>query len=217
MAEVAETPQRPRVLRPQPVATSDAAAPAAAASGSSARPHRLDAEDTGRRRSGWFDRGSRSRRLVAASLAAAVVAVGALAVRTVQLEQLRDTETAQAQTLSELISELGEPGSRYALLADAGTGATVAAVIVDDGQRQVYSVSLPANAPDSVYVAWGLPAEGAPVPLGTFDVARAEEGPLPVGSATEGESYPQYAVSIEPGRVAPASPSTVVASGQVTI
>lgn len=215
MAEVAETPQRPHVLRPLPPqpAPSDAPEPA-----TTPRLHRLDAEDAGSVRRGWFGPRSRGRRLVAASLAvAAAISIGALVVRTNQLEQQRDAESAQAQSLSQLISELGEPDSRYALLSDANTGATVAAVLVDDGQRQVYSVALPANAPDTVYVAWGLTAGGEAVPLGAFDVARTEEGPLPVGPADEAEDFPQYAVSIEPGRVAPTTPTVVVASGQVAV
>ena len=215
MAEVAETPQRPHVLRPLPPqpAPSDVPEPATAA-----RLHRLDAEDAGSVRRGWFGQGSRSRRLVAASLAvAAAISIGALVVRTNQLEQQRDAESAQAQSLSRLITELGEPDSRYALLADATTGATVAAVLVADGERQVYSVALPANGANSVYVAWGLTARGEAVPLGTFDVARTEEGPLPVGPAGEAEDFPQYAVSIEPGRVAPTTPTVVVASGAVAV
>lgn len=220
MAEVAETPQRPHVLRPRPPqpAVPDAPEPAASEPATAPRLHRLDAEDAGSARRGFFGPGSRGRRLVAATLAvAAAVAIGALTVRTNQLEQQRDAESAQAQSLSQLLSELGEPDSRYALLADANTGATVAAVLVDDGQRQVYSVALPANTPESVYVAWGLTAGGEAVPLGTFDVARTEEGPLPVGQAGEAEDFPQYAVSIEPGRVAPTTPTTVVAVGQVAV
>ena len=119
MAEVAETPQRPHVLRPLPPqpAPSDVPEPATAP-----RLHRLDAEDAGSVRRGWFGQGSRSRRLVAASLAvAAAISIGALVVRTNQLEQQRDAESAQAQSLSRLITELGEPDSRYALLADATT------------------------------------------------------------------------------------------------
>lgn len=256
MAEVAETPQRPPVLGPRAVEP-DAARPVPSAAAPPApvplasvptqggaadrrsRPDDEDVESAAARRGGRSTRGGRRGRLVATALvAAAVISIGGLAVRTTQLERERDAETAQAQTLSgllaerererdaesaqartlsELIAELGEPDSRYALLADVDTGSTVAVVLVDDRQRRVYSLALPANAADSVYVAWGLPAGGAPVPLGTFDVAPAEPGPLPVGPASEAERFPQYAVSIEPGRVAPASPSTVVASGEVTV
>ncbi len=77
--------------------------------------------------------------------------------------------------------------------------------------------SLPANAADSVYVAWGLTADGRAIPLGTFDVGRPEEGPLPVGADGAADDFPQYAVSIEPGRVAPTTPTVVVASGAVAV
>lgn len=208
MAEVAETPQRPPVLRPRQPEPDEAPQPS--------RLHRLDAESA-RPRSRWLARGSRSRRLVAASLVAAgVLSFGGLAVRATQLEQQRAVESAQAQSLSELLSELGRPGTDYALLVDQASGATVAAVVVQDGQREVYSVSLPANTAEQIYVAWGLRDDGsAPVPLATFDVTSADQGPLPVGSVAEDEGFAQYAVSIEPGRIAPASPTTVVAIGGV--
>ncbi len=210
MAEVAETPQRPPVLRPRQPEPAEAAP-------QPSRLHRLDAEEA--RPARWFARGSRGRRLVAASLvAAAVLSFGGLAIRTTQLEQQRAVESAQAQSLSELFSELGRPGTEYALLVDQASGATVAAVVVRDGEREVYSVALPANTAEQIYVAWGLRDDGsAPVPLATFDVTSAEQGPLPVGSVAEDEGFAQYAVSIEPGRIAPTSPSTVVAIGGVTI
>ncbi len=214
LADVAQTPQHPPILRPR---TSQESAPVVSAPG---RRLRLDAEDATpprkRRFTSWGS--SRGRRLVAASLAAvAVLSVGGLAVRTTQLEQQRDAEISQAQGLSELIAQMGEPGSQHALLVDSA-GATVAAVLVRDGQRQVYTVDLPANGDESVYVAWGKRADGsAPVPLGAFDVAAADQGLRTVGSVAEAEDFAGYAISIEPGRVAPATPTQVVASGQVAV
>jgi hypothetical protein len=113
---------------------------------------------------------------------AAALAVGVLAVRTGQLEQERDAETVQAQNLTELVREIGEPGTRYALLNDQTTGAPLAAVVLDDGERRVYPVGLAPNGDDALYVAWGLPESGPPVPLGGFDVPASEQGPVPVGS-----------------------------------
>jgi hypothetical protein len=211
LAEAAATPQRPAVLRPRADAADTTGAPAPAA-GSSPRPHRLDAEAAGPVRPA-----RRGRRLVAAGLAvAAALAVGVLAVRAGQLEQQRDAETVQAQNLSDLVREIAEPGTRYALLNDQATGAPVAAVVLEDGEPRVYPVGLPPNGEGSLYVAWGLTAEGTPVPLGGFDVLAAEQGPVPVGSGPGAQDFPQYAVSIEPGRDVPDTPSTVVASGQVT-
>lgn len=216
LAEVSRTPQRPPILRPR---TSTETVPPSG--DAPQRRWRLDAQSPAPRRiRRWATWGSsRGRRLAAVSLAAvAVLSVGGLVVRTTQLEQERDAEISQAQGLSELIGQLGEPGSRYALLADATTGATVAAVLVRDGERQVFTVDLPANGGDSVYVAWGLPDDDSdPVPLGTFDVAVADQGLRTVGSVAEAEDFAGYAISIEPGRVAPASPTQVVASGQVAV
>jgi anti-sigma-K factor RskA len=160
-------------------------------------------------------RPARRRRLVAVAAAlVAVVAIGGLAVRTTQLQAERDAQTARAQSVGVLLDRLDDPGVRHALLAGDG-GATVAAVLVADGQRQVFTIGLPANAVDSsTYVLWGL-ADGVPQPLGTFDVAAADAGQRVVGSAPPSEAFAAYAVSIEPGRTAPVTPSTVVASGEV--
>lgn len=225
MAEVAETPQRPPILRPRTspeTSTTDTTAseaPADAVAPAPSRRHRLDAEGDTHARGAWWTRpltSSRGRRLVAASLAVvAVLSVGGLVARTAQLEQQRDAETAQARGLSELIGQLGEPGSRHALLADATTGATVAAVLVSDGERHVYSVGLPANPADSTYVAWGQNPGTDPVPLGAFDVAAADQGLRTIGSSAEAQEFAAYAISIEPGRVPPAAPTRVIASGQV--
>ncbi len=210
LAEAATAPQRPAVLRPRadgPVTADTPTVPAG-----SSRPLHLTpaAGDTARP-------ARRGRRLIAAGLAvAAALAVGVLAVRTGQLEQERDAETVQAQRLTELVREIGEPGARYALLNDQATGAPLAAVVLEDGERRVYPVALAPNGDDALYVAWGLTEDGTAVPLAGFDVLETEQAPLPIGSAAGAQDFPQYAVSIEPGRDVPDTPSTVVASGQVT-
>ena len=165
-----------------------------------------------RTRGSWITR----RRLVAASVALiGVLAVGGLAVRTTQLEQQSETLTAQAQSIADLMGQLDRPGVRHAMLADAGTGATTAAVVVVDGKRQVYVVSLPANSKDNTYVLWGLRAGAAPAPLGPFEVTSGDKGVHTVGDVNGNDGFTDYAISIEPGHTAPAKPTTVVAKGQV--
>jgi hypothetical protein len=68
----------------------------------------------------------------------------------------------------------------------------------------------------SVYVLWGVTTDAAPQPIGTFDVDPAGDGPVvrQLGPAG-GEPFLGYAISLEPGRVAPPTPTIVVASGQV--
>lgn len=165
-----------------------------------------------RSRGSWITR----RRLVAASVALiGVLAVGGLAVRTTQLEQQSQTLTAQAQSIADLMGQLDRPGVRHAMLADATTGATTAAVVVVDGKRQVYVVSLPANSKDNTYVLWGLRSGAPAAPLGPFDVSTGDKGVHTVGTVDGSDGFTDYAVSIEPGKTAPAKPTTVVAKGQV--
>lgn len=164
--------------------------------------------------------GGRRIRLVASALAlVGVLAVGGLGVYTVQLQQQRDAVTVQAQRITELVTEIDRPGVRHALLADAETNSTVGVVLVADGQREVYSLGLDANAVEnSTYVLWGLrDAAAPPQALGTFDVALTDEGVRAVGSGGQTDNFVAYAVSLEPGRAAPAAPSSVVAAGQVEI
>jgi anti-sigma-K factor RskA len=94
----------------------------------------------------------------------------------------------------------------------------VATVVARDGKLQVVTAGLRVNDSSSnTYVVWGVPDGAAPVALGTFDVVSPKMDVRTVGSAETGlDDYSTYAVSIEPGRQAPAAPSEVVANGQVT-
>lgn len=153
---------------------------------------------------------SRRRWLGVAAAAACVVAVGGLAGQTADLHQQRDAEVAQTRDLGRVVTGLDAPGSTHATLTD-GHGKPVAAVVTGGGVRRVVVADLPTNdRAGSVYVLWGVGA--APVPLGTFD---ATSGHTDVTTLPAGGTFTAYAVSLEPGRVAPAVPSRVVASGQV--
>ncbi|GAY11994.1 hypothetical protein TOK_0381 [Pseudonocardia sp. N23] len=160
----------------------------------------------------------RARTLVAAALALIVAAgIGGLVARTVQLQNQRDAQIAQTQTIVDMVAQFDRPGVSHAWLAAAPGEAPVAAVMVDGDARVVASVGLAANSTaDDTYVLWGM-GDGAPVPLGTFDVGSAQTGPHTIGSGPEAPSYGAYAISLERGRVAPASPTKVVATGQVEI
>jgi hypothetical protein len=165
-------------------------------------------------RGGWW-RSTHARRLVAASVALlAALAVGGVVFGSTQLGQ--EPGTAQAQSLPEIVNQLNEPGTSHAMLVptDQPAGPPVAAVLVHDGQRTVVTDGLPANPADHVYVVWGL-GSGEPAPLATFDVVGANPEVKPLGSVSGAESFSGFAISLEPGRTAPASPTTVVARGQV--
>jgi len=153
--------------------------------------------------------------LVAAAVAVAL-GIGGLASRTASVEQQRDAETSQTQQLASLLSELQRPGAKAAMLTPPN-GAPVAAVVVADGERKLITVGMMPNPTSThTYVLWGI-GTGPPQALDAFDVTQGTTGPRRVGSADEADSFTGYAISLEPGRSAPASPSQVVASGQVQI
>ncbi|MGQ0576747.1 MAG: hypothetical protein ACT4RN_21485, partial [Pseudonocardia sp.] len=62
-----------------------------------------------------------------------------------------------------------------------------------------------------IYVLWGVSAGTPPEPIGTFDVVADGAGVRAV--APDANGFPVYAISLETGRVAPSTPSTVLASG----
>lgn len=199
----AATPQIP-VQRREPSASS---APRHASSAP-----RAGSAPAGPRRAG---RGRRltPRRLVAATVAlAAIVVVGGLGARTVQLQQQLDSANAQALSTEDLVRQLGRPGVSHALLAQTD-GTAVAAVVLTAGKRDVYTLGLAPNATDHTYVLWGIKdPTSAPQPLGAFDVAARDPGLRVVGSSGQ-DAYAVYAISLEPGRTPPATPTDVVASG----
>lgn len=198
---VAETPQAvPAEPRHDRVRT-----PAVPVRRAEPAPQRVD---RGSRPASWL---ARRRMVVAAAALVAIVAVGGLAVRTAQLDQVR---VQSSQALSELVDTLVPAGSKHAVLANA-EGATVGAVVLDKGQRQVLTVGMPANPADHTYVLWGVVGESAPVALGTFDVNATDAKLRSVGSGAETDGYTAYAVSLEPGRAPPTAPSSVMAEGRL--
>ncbi len=96
-------------------------------------------------------------------------------------------------------------------------GTAVATVVAREDRVQVVAQDLPVNdSRDSTYVVWGIQG-GTPEALGTFDVVTPQMDLRTVGSAVTGlDDYAEYAISIEPGRQAPSSPTDIVGRGQVT-
>ena len=209
LAQAAETPQvRPPVARePDPedtpqqgVARPDAGEPVPSGTGV-------------RRRRTWGVTGRR--RLVAAVVAVmAVLGVGGLAVYTAALQHQRDAEIAQSQSLADIVTQLDQPGTTHATLTTT-TGDPVAAVLTTASDRTVVTTGLaPNDRSDTIYVLWGIDG-GAPQPVGAFDVAAPGPGVHRIGPATGAPAFAAYAISLEPGRAMPASPTAVLASGPV--
>jgi hypothetical protein len=152
------------------------------------------------------------RRRLAALLTAAVLAVGALAGYTAHLQQQRDSESARAQALGDLVTRQDAPGSTRTTLRDGG-GAAVATVFATATERTVVVSGLRPIDPDrAVYVVWGISA-AAPLAIGTVEVTGPDPAVVALDPAPAGRPFLGYAISVEPGRSAPAVPTTVVASG----
>ncbi|MDD7920684.1 anti-sigma factor domain-containing protein [Actinomycetospora callitridis] len=160
-----------------------------------------------------------SRWLAVAAVALVVAAVGGLAVANQSLRTERDAAAAAAAqaerdaSVVDVLRDAGTPGVTHATLARPD--GTLVGLVVDDGSgARVLTSGLDANGADEVYVLWGL-ADGTPRPLGTFDVTQQTPAVSSVPSTTAAVPLAGFAVSIEPGRTAPATPTRVVASGQV--
>lgn len=154
--------------------------------------------------------------LVAAVAVVAVLAGGGILAGELQsLRAERDASLAQAQQMEGVLAALARPGVEHAFLAPQPDAPAVAAVLVEDGRREIVPMGLAPNRVDEqTYVLWGLNGDADPTAVGTFDVRSAVSGPLSVASPGSG-TFETYAVSLERGREAPPAPSAVTASGQV--
>jgi anti-sigma factor RsiW len=154
--------------------------------------------------------------LPTALIAAAVAAVLSLGAWNVVVTSDRDAAQRTAAEQSQLLEGLLTPG-RATIAPVERDGEVVATVVVRAAQVQVVATDLPVNdTQDETYVLWGV-ADDAPTPLGTFDVVTPAMDLRTVGSAATGlDDYSAYAISLEPGRQAPSSPTDIVAMGQVT-
>ncbi|MEJ2860117.1 anti-sigma factor [Actinomycetospora flava] len=162
-----------------------------------------------------------TRWIAAAAVVLVVAAIGGLTAANQSLRAERDSAQAAAAAQAEreaavadVLHDAGTPGVPHAVLAGAQGG--IVGLVVDDGTGQrVLTTGLgPNDTADETYVLWGL-AGGTPQPLGTFDVGGPGPDVRSVPSSPEAAPFAGFAVSLEPGRTAPASPTRVVASGQV--
>jgi hypothetical protein len=194
-AEVARTPQDASAERPETVAPRIPARPGSPAAAPSVLPP--GGVPVPRRR--WTSV------LVAAAVAAVVGLGGWTVVLMGDRNEARDAAAAQAAMVEELL----RPGPATVVPVAAG-GRTVATLLARDDGVQVVSHALQPNDRDAeTYVLWGLD-QGTPKALGTFDVAGS--GPELRTLEVEGaDDFPDYGISVEPGRRAPEAPTDVVA------
>jgi anti-sigma-K factor RskA len=158
----------------------------------------------------------RGRRPLALVAAAAALVVG-LGVWNVVLSTSRQQAEQTALQQQHIVDSLLAPGQATIASLSDHDGHRVATVVARHGRIQVVTSGLEVNDEASTtYVVWGM-RQASPVPLGTFDVVRPRLDLRTVGSDRTGlDGFSGYAISLEPGRKAPAKPTRIVANGQVT-
>ncbi|TQN43330.1 anti-sigma-K factor rskA [Blastococcus colisei] len=159
---------------------------------------------------------ARRRPLAITLVAAAVAAVVGLGLWNVALNSDRRDLQAQVAEQSKAMAALLSPDGTTVTSLGAD-GRPVATVVPRGEEVQVVSYGLSENETASTtYVLWGLDGDETN-PLGTFDVERSQIELKTVGSGLAGlDDFTSFAISLEPGREAPSTPTEVVATGQVT-
>jgi anti-sigma-K factor RskA len=161
---------------------------------------------------------ARWRRVLPSLLAAAAFAlIVALGVWNVALNESRSQAEATAAAQARIIAAMLTPGRAAITPVSTPSGDAVATVMARPDQIAVITHGLKVNdAATTTYVLWGVQSR-TPVALGTFDVADTQMDVRTVGSTDSGlDQFAAYAISLEPGRRAPAKPTDVVAEGPVT-
>lgn len=148
-------------------------------------------------------------------LAAAAVVVVALGAATtvlgVQVSELTSQQQAQAAGDAMVRSIVGDPAAKRAVLTNAG-GGPAAMLITGKAGAVVVPLGMAPNGGNQQYVAWGLEPSG-PIALASFDVTAGSVGPTVVNWPASARDLTRFAISLEPGRTLPVTPSNVIASG----
>jgi anti-sigma-K factor RskA len=149
--------------------------------------------------------------------AASMALIVGLGLWNVQLQSDREQITAVAEQQAEVLGQLDDRGVYRIAPMETSEGDSVGAVVLHAGGAKVMANGLPVNDHEqSIFVLWGLRDSLSPVPLGTFDVSRPDLDMRPVSSTSTGlDQYDGYAISLEPGRHAPSTPTDTVATGTV--
>ena len=156
-------------------------------------------------------RPGRGRGLLAAAAVAVIVLGGATTVLGVQVSDLTGQQRAQAAGEATVQSIVGSPSAARAVLTNAA-GKPAAMLITSPAGAVVVPLGLTPNAVNQSYVAWGL-RDAGPTALTSFDVPAESVGPIVLDWPSSAGDLTRFAISLEPGRVAPSNPTNVIASG----
>jgi hypothetical protein len=156
----------------------------------------------------------RSRSPLAAAAAVVAVLGGATMVLGVQVSHLTSQQQAQAAGEAMVRSVVGDPVAKRAVLTNSG-GTPVAMIVTSPSGAVVVPLGLAPNAANHTYVTWGLLPSG-PIALASFDVPADSAGPVVVNWPATAAGLTRFAISVEPGRTMPMTPTNVIASGSDT-
>lgn len=161
---------------------------------------------------------SRLRRL--SEVAGAFVLVVAVAIGVTGYNHMRNQNDRANQVAAERSATIQQlvRDSSVATLADSTTGKPVAHVVNQNGKLEVVNDGLSVNdRQNSEYALWAIYGPRGPKLVGTFDVRQGDLGVQSVASVPAGfHNVTAMAVSKEPGRGRPTSPTTIKAMGAVT-
>jgi hypothetical protein len=206
-APEASTPEAPAPDKSAPEALPPAAIEAAK---TSSRRHLVRRGTGGAAGQAPRNRRSRLSGKVAVGVLAAAVGVG-IAVPVTLAVADRSTATTSTTALAQWLLA---PNAREVTLTGADSR-SVGKAVVADGGMVVVAAGLPVNdRASSVYVLWAGDHQGVLRPVTTFDVrgggpVQLTAGTLPFKTSDVGE----VAISSEPGRTAPATPTKVLLRG----
>lgn len=153
-------------------------------------------------------------RLVLA-MAAALVAVLALGTWNVALQRESGRTGTVAAERAQVLRLLEQPDSRSVSLVAVDGAARGTMVMADDKAWLVLDGVEANDRSNSTFVLWGLSGAEA-VPVTTFDLTQSGLDVVDLGAVPKAlQGSTGVAVSLEKGRVAPASPSNRVATGTI--
>lgn len=166
------------------------------------------------RRRRWVRRATAG--IAVAAAAALVVVIGGLVAANRDLADERDAAAARAEQSNQVVQVVeaaAREGTPHVVLSTP-EGGFVGLVVDRVRGPELLATGLAPNDAEHTYVLWGLEGE-TPVGLRAFDMAGSGPVTASVPSTPAGSRFAGFAVSYEPGRTVPATPTQVVASGQL--
>ncbi|HEX6345791.1 anti-sigma factor [Umezawaea sp.] len=162
------------------------------------------------------NRGSNRARVLLAAAAVILVAVvtGVVGTQLGSLSEQVEAQKSRTDQLEHTFRLATDPVTRKVVLRSPD-GTPMAVLFSGDDDAAVIPEGMPSNdAGSQTYVVWGT-SGNSPVALATFDVRPGAQD-IMLAWNKDAYAHSGFAISLEEGKVAPASPSAVLAAGQAT-